>query len=328
MCECILTVSIAAYNVEQYIEDALEKFVNAKVERGSIEVEIVNDGSSDETLSIAQKYERNYPEIFRIFNKENGGWGSTVNKGIEEARGKYFKQLDGDDFYCENNISEFIEYLSRTESDIVISPYIAFNDADGKIISNVDFLGLKNVFEQNIEECIQQYPLLQMHAACIKTELLKNKVKITENCFYTDVEFMVKAILLCKTISYFDKEIYCYRLGRNDQSMCIEGLRRHYKEHGVITLLLDRLCLKLEEESAVSNIVKMRTIMMIEAQYKLFFLLDSKRKEIIAFDDELRQQESLYYCIRSRLIKILRLSNFGVYYFVRFIAKRHYEKSM
>ena len=58
---------------------------------------VVNDGSSDRTVEIAEKYVQKYPDIFRVINKENGGHGSTINRGIEEARGTYFKVVDGDD---------------------------------------------------------------------------------------------------------------------------------------------------------------------------------------------------------------------------------------
>ena len=90
MDEKILTVTIPSYNVEAYLEDCLESFVNSEV-MDDIEVLIVNDGSSDNTAKIAQRYADKYENTFRLINKENGGHGSTINTGVREAKGKYFK---------------------------------------------------------------------------------------------------------------------------------------------------------------------------------------------------------------------------------------------
>ena len=97
MDEKILTVTIPSYNVEAYLEDCLESFVNSEV-MDDIEVLIVNDGSSDNTVKIAQRYVDKYENTFRLINKENGGHGSTINTGVREAKGKYFKVVDGDDW--------------------------------------------------------------------------------------------------------------------------------------------------------------------------------------------------------------------------------------
>ena len=84
--EKILTITIPSYNVEAYLEECLESFVNSEVME-EIEVLVVNDGSSDSTAEIAQRYADKYPETFRLINKENGGHGSTINTGIKEAKG-------------------------------------------------------------------------------------------------------------------------------------------------------------------------------------------------------------------------------------------------
>ena len=77
-----LTISIAAYNVEKFLERTLESLVISKDYLERIEVIIVDDGSIDSTSVIAEKYCRNYPNSFRLIKKENGGYGSTVNCSI------------------------------------------------------------------------------------------------------------------------------------------------------------------------------------------------------------------------------------------------------
>lgn len=80
----ILTVSIAAYNVEKYIEECLIPFYNEKIV-DALEIFIIDDGGTDNTMKIAKKYADEYPDTFKLIHKKNGGWGSTVNYGIEHA---------------------------------------------------------------------------------------------------------------------------------------------------------------------------------------------------------------------------------------------------
>lgn len=101
----LLTISIAAYNVEKYLEKALTSMVCSPTAMEKLEVIIEDDGSTDGTLSIAKKYEKLYPDVYRAIHKENGGYGSTINNSIVLAQGKYFKQLDGDDWFDTENIS-------------------------------------------------------------------------------------------------------------------------------------------------------------------------------------------------------------------------------
>lgn len=99
-----------------------------------IEVLIVNDGSTDRTEEIAEKYVRQSSGSIRLINKENGGWGSTLNTAIQAGHGKYFKQLDGDDFYSYENLDDFVLFLEQNDSDIVYSPFVTFDDKTGAVL--------------------------------------------------------------------------------------------------------------------------------------------------------------------------------------------------
>lgn len=100
----ILTVVIPTYNIEKYIETCLNSFVIPEVME-KLEVLVVNDGSKDSSAVLARAYEERYPDTFRVIDKENGGHGSTINRGLLEAAGTYFKVVDGDDWWRGNHLS-------------------------------------------------------------------------------------------------------------------------------------------------------------------------------------------------------------------------------
>ena len=119
----ILTVGIAAYNMELYLSRCLDSLVCIG-NLNDVEILIVNDGSTDATLQIAQEYESLYSQSVKVIDKPNGGWGSVVNLVIQEATGKYFRLLDADDWYESDSFSEFVSRLSAISSDLVLSPYM------------------------------------------------------------------------------------------------------------------------------------------------------------------------------------------------------------
>ena len=76
----LLSVTIPSYNSQEYMEKAIN---SALIGGDDIEILVVDDGSSDNTLDIALKYEKKYPGIVRAIHKENGGHGSAVNTVLQ-----------------------------------------------------------------------------------------------------------------------------------------------------------------------------------------------------------------------------------------------------
>lgn len=236
----VLTVSVAAYNVERYIKQALDSFtVPGVYER--VEVFVIDDGGTDKTCDIVKEYANNYPSTFILVNKKNGGWGSTVNYSINHATGKYFKLLDGDDYFESKNLAEYLDILEQIDADIIYTPYMEFDDLSGRVLRIVDdhpLIDTGKILE--MDDAIKIIDFL-MHNSTVKSSILKeHNIKISENCFYTDGEYIIKIMAYAKTVSAFDKIIYCYRLGRSGQSVSAEGMKKHIKDYEhVIECLLE-----------------------------------------------------------------------------------------
>ena len=108
----ILTISVASYNLESMIEENLTSIVNSKY-IDDIEIIYTDDGGTDNTMNIVSEYAKRYPESIKMVYKVNEGPGSTVNSGIKNATGKYFKMIDGDDLVDTETLDFFIENLKN-----------------------------------------------------------------------------------------------------------------------------------------------------------------------------------------------------------------------
>lgn len=128
--EKVLTIVIPTYNMEKYLDKCLNSLIIPEY-MDEIEVLIVNDGSKDSSLDIARKYETQYPQTFVVVDKENGNYGSCVNRGLKEANGKYFKVLDADDTFMTNNFFEFVKFLKSVDVDLVMSDILIKDQEQG-----------------------------------------------------------------------------------------------------------------------------------------------------------------------------------------------------
>lgn len=234
----ILSVSIAAYNVATTVRETLDSFIRPDI-LDLVDVMIVNDGSTDNTREVAQEYTSRYPDTFRLIDKENGGWGSTVNAGIQHAKGLYFKQLDGDDHFLTENLSAYLSLLACSQADMIISPYLEYDEQTGKVLTDKDCNpGCQVGTLYSLSELEEFSPF--MHSIAVRTSCLRDRIHITEHCFYTDTEFVLKSCNQVQTLEFFDKPIYCYRRASAGQSMSLTGLEKHYQDQTkVITELLD-----------------------------------------------------------------------------------------
>ena len=323
----ILSVSIAAYNVEKTLEDVLNPFCASKY-KDLLDVMIINDGSKDKTEDIALRYVKKYPQLFRLINKENGGWGSTLNRGFKEAKGKYFKQLDGDDYFSLENLDDFILYLNTVDTDMVYSPFVTFEDKTNAIMR---VIGAYNCFTRENTYYIDELSgfMPAMHDITIKTDVLRNNaISITEHCFYTDVEYVIKSYNSCETMSYYERPIYYYRLAREGQSMSTSGVIKHYAEHEKMLFTVLKYYKENVHIEAKNIAIKNRLIDVCNMQYSFYCILPTNsahKKEFKNFDDKLKQYPEFYSKIPGSLIAYLRKNNFNGYYFISKI-KNYREK--
>lgn len=311
-----LSVSIAAYNVEQYLRETLDCFVMEK-DMEKLEILIVNDGSKDATAEIANEYVEKYPDTYKLINKKNGGWGSTLNAAFECATGKYFKQLDGDDYFKHENLPKFLQVLEETDADMVVTNYYSFEDKTGKVLEKFK---CGTAYENNKIAAFEEMDeniTLPMHSLTFKTELLqKNNINITEHCFYTDVEYVIKTCCYVHSCIFYDFDVYCYRIARAGQSVSKEGYEKHYPEYVKVLTEVLGVYESANVSPRVKTILRNRIADMAVYCYDIFCFLDpttEKKTKIMQIDQKLKNDYPEFYSFTNKKIKLLRMTNFATY---------------
>lgn len=288
----ILSISIAAYNVENYIEKALKSLALPELD-GKIEVLIVDDGSKDNTAERAIVFENMHPGIFKVVRKKNGGYGSTINTSIALASGKYFKQLDGDDWFNTADLVEFVNFLEKVDADYVLTNYLKVYE-DEKALEELVTIDCMDPLKVYSFKDFDKNNDIAMHALTIKTKILKdNHISIDEHCFYTDVEYDLYPLPYVNSIVYIPLTIYCYRLGRAGQSMELKSSVRNYKDHQRVCcsllLLLDSPIWKCAQDGDIKKkYIELRLKKMVVRQYFLYVLKKADKdikEEYLQFND-------------------------------------------
>ena len=122
MTQKLLSVVIPTYNMQTFLCRCLDSITHNNVP-DSLEIIVVNDGSTDNSLAIMQEYADKRPDIVNIINKPNGHYGSCINAALKIATGKYFRILDADDWFDTDGLIELLGELRKADADIAVSAY-------------------------------------------------------------------------------------------------------------------------------------------------------------------------------------------------------------
>ncbi len=233
----LITFVIPCFNSSEYMKKCIESCFCDK----DCEILIVDDGSmKDNTYEIAKEYETKYPNICRAIHKENGGHGSVLNVGIKEAKGKYIKIVDSDDWLDKkldlfvNKVAELVN--SGVEPDLFISNFIydKVSEKHKKVMQYRKTIVSEKLLTWDDINKFKVGNYLLMHSLMYKTEVLKkSKLVLPEKTFYVDNIYAYKPLEYVNTFYYIDIDLYHYYIGRSDQSVnekvMIGRLEQQYK---------------------------------------------------------------------------------------------------
>ncbi len=284
----ILTIVIPTYNMQDYLRRCLDSLIVPEEQMKHLEVLVINDGSKDKSSAIAHEYQEKYPDTFRVIDKENGNYGSCVNRGLKEATGKYFRILDADDWFDTDALCDVLKKMQSLDVDVI---YTAFNtvvfDGDSVIKKEVT---KQTQFEK--DKCIDltvnalENKFFAMHSLTYKLSLLKSiQFKQEEKICYTDTEYVYYPLGNAQSLICLDDVLYQYFVGREGQSMSLKSMAKNFSH---FTQVLDNLlsykfdnCLPTQARlSSYYFVVLLRYMLDIH----MFMCINDKRQDAVLRD--------------------------------------------
>lgn len=244
-----LSIIVPVYNVENYLSKCLDSLLEQDIPKNDYEIIIVNDGSTDNSLTIAESYVDKYSNI-RIITQKNLGLGASRNTGIRKSKGKYLLFVDSDDYLQPDCLGMLMEYIETKGLDILRFNHVPVNDK-GELIQKTKNTTYRIIFNDNVvngETFISEYLgwacyawVYMLNAAFVKNYLLF----FNEEIFFEDIEWLIRALLAAKRVRSIDKNVYYY-LQRKGSITKSQGKSKRNKVVDDMLYIVDWLHVKSE----------------------------------------------------------------------------------
>lgn len=203
-----VTIIVPIYNAEAYLMRCLESVCNQT--HKNLEIILINDGSTDDSLSICQKYEK-YDSRIIVISKENEGQGKARNIGLDMARGQYVVFVDSDDYIHLQMVEMLLKVAQKYEADIV---QCFIQEVYDEKYSNTSTIGLleENLrFEEASEErilCCYTEDITPVNKIFKRDLFLQNR--FPEGMIYEDKHLMFRLRHIAQKVVYLDIPLYYY----------------------------------------------------------------------------------------------------------------------
>lgn len=294
--EKLLTIIIPAYNMETYLDRCVSSIIIDNKELLSlVEIIIVNDGSTDGTLAIAQAYQQEYHDSIIVVDKENRNYGSCINAGLALAQGKYIKVLDADDWFDKESFEGFVRKLKDLDVDLVVTEFSKVNQ--DRIVLWCSSYGQVYDVVLTSRDLDRMEPM-QMHALCYRTALLRDhNYQQTTGISYTDTEWSVIPMLYVKKFVCLPINLYQYLVGRDGQTMDISVVGKR-ADQLVKTYSKCIAWIKNEEILGIASTYVSRKMYCCLVFLYYTILIDDKgnnAEKIIALDQLLKEKCTEFY---------------------------------
>ncbi|MGN0282383.1 MAG: glycosyltransferase [Prevotella sp.] len=302
-----LSIIIPLYNCEKYIKQCLDSIFAQNLESSDFEVIIVDDGSKDNSFSIASNYAQEHDNI-QIIKQENQGVACTRNNALSKASGNYITFVDADDMLVSGSVKTLLTTAIENNAEIVKAAHVEVNeDADSKEYGN--------------DQCNKSVQIMTGEDAIVNVTRLKegfcwgyliSRRLITDNnisfppkvSFMEDWAFITQAILKCKTFVNADTLLYLYR--RNSSSCMAnattEKMLLGCQAINIVANLAKQTTGEVKKKLSDNVCVNINIVLWFTIHYRQIF---KRRKEIIkVLLRQLKQMEKQYIPGNLQLFKL------------------------
>lgn len=210
------SVVMACYNCQDYLDETIESLLNQTISfEENIQVVLVDDGSTDNTFEICQKYVNRYPGNFIYLQQENQGQGVARNNGLKYATGKYINFLDSDDLFSENTFREIFDFIKKhPEVNFVSIPMFFFDGEEGEHPLNYKY------DETRVIDLTKEWDFPQLHtnSAFFKAELFPQYQFASDLVSSEDALMINKMLIDDSKYGVVEDAEYWYRRRKNNSS--------------------------------------------------------------------------------------------------------------
>ena len=243
----LITFAIPCYNSADYMEKCIDNLLTVGEEA---EIIIIDDGSTkDNTGEIADRYQREYPNICVAHHQENGGHGEGVNQGIRLAKGIYYKVVDSDDWLDVECLKTLMERLRRFDEkeeypDLIVSNYVyEHEDGPGHSMNYKSVFPLERICTWDDIHHMKPALYFMMHSFIYKLDTLKEgHIDLPKHTFYVDNLYIYSPLPKIKTIYYMDLDLYRYFIGREGQSIEEANMIKRVDQQLLVSMLMIDAC--------------------------------------------------------------------------------------
>lgn len=234
-----ISVIMPVYNVEAYLEEALNSLMGQSLKE--IEMICINDGSTDGSLEILERYQERDPRI-RVFSKENGGLSTARNYGIKKASGKYVYFMDSDDRIHSQTLETCFYKAEEQNLDMVLfSAELFFEKEDLKDSFRLDYRRRAEYpgvmpggeFFRRAAEAAEFKPSVCLYL--LKRELLdRHQLSFYKGIVHEDNLFTIQCLLLADRVLFVNRDFYQRRIRENS---IMTGEKKMYRAYSYFVVL-------------------------------------------------------------------------------------------
>lgn len=223
-----ISVIIPVYNIERYIERCIKSVIEQTYH--NLEIILVDDGSTDASGEICDRYEK-YDHRIRVIHKENGGLSDARNAGLEIATGDYIGYVDGDDWIDLNMYEEMLQAMEDCDAELAICRYKSIYS--GEIVDTSSHTIVPMSVDEVLDVHINEHPQYVIHNS-VWSRLFKRQI-VRDLWFPVghnseDIVYSTKALLRCTQVVYLDTAYYNYVCDRQDSIMNVRRGQRMIRD--------------------------------------------------------------------------------------------------
>lgn len=218
----LVSIIVPVCNVEKYLGECLDSILKQTLKE--IEIICIDDGSTDDSLKILQKY-ANKDHRIKIISKENSGYGNTMNVGIESAGADYIGIVESDDYVKETMFKRLYETAVSYDADVVKSDHYIFSTKNGRYDCQLQRICPDEYYGRvlNAEICKEIFDFAMMNWTGIYRRDFIEEKKIRHNetpgASFQDNGFWFQVFSQAKKIVFLKEAFYYYRQDNPNSSI-------------------------------------------------------------------------------------------------------------